>query len=269
MADADGSRARDAALLSAGTFTALPVPPPARIDHKTASWSLLLAPVWGALIAGLSGLVAVAAQWLVARNSDESALAALLGGVLFVACTAIATRGLHLDGLTDTADGFASMRRGVEALQVMRDPGVGALGVVSLLLVLALQSVTVAVVLERADGAVAVLVLVGVGILSRAPLGWLTRNGTPAADDGLGRAVVGAIPAPVAAAAGAFATVVAGAAIFAWSIPAAVAAAGAAWLTAVLVRRSGLRRFKVVTGDLLGAAVELSLLAALLVVVVL
>lgn len=57
--------------------------------------------------------------------------------VLVVALSAWMTRGLHLDGLADFADGLGGGSTREDALRIMRDPAVGAFGVVALFLLLA------------------------------------------------------------------------------------------------------------------------------------
>lgn len=49
------------------------------------------------------------------------------------------TRGLHLDGLADTLDGWAGGRTSNERLEIMRDPRIGAFGAIGLVLALGLR----------------------------------------------------------------------------------------------------------------------------------
>ena len=56
-----------------------------------------------------------------------------------MALLAVATGGLHLDGLAGTADGLGSRRPADQALEIMRRSDAGPLGMATLLLVLLVQ----------------------------------------------------------------------------------------------------------------------------------
>ena len=60
----------------------------------------------------------------------------LLEGVVLVAVVALLTRGLHLDGLMDTYDALAGGHDRGRRLELLRDPHVGAFGVVAVVLLL-------------------------------------------------------------------------------------------------------------------------------------
>ncbi len=71
-----------------------------------------------------------------------------LGGFIFssnlqclfdVFYLAVISGGLHLDGLADTADGLFSHRGRERALEIMRDPRVGVMGVLALIFILAFK----------------------------------------------------------------------------------------------------------------------------------
>ena len=66
-----------------------------------------------------------------------------LRGALGCALLAFLTRGLHLDGLADTADGLLSARPGEEALAIMKDSATGALGALTLFVILILKSAAI------------------------------------------------------------------------------------------------------------------------------
>lgn len=262
------STRRDGILLGAGTFTAFRVPAPRRVDAAAGAVSVLTAPIWG-LVVGLVGaaaglVITKVAEW----SGNSSPLTALLAGVGAAAACAWATRGLHLDGLADFADALASARRGQPGLDVMRDPRIGALGAVSLGLALLMQGLSLGTLFASGQGAACV---VAVAMLARAPLGVLARRGTPADHSGLGRTVVGSTSTGRATATGVAATAAAVAfLVLAGGVPVGVALATgvACWLGALWVRRAALGRFQALTGDALGAAVEVGGTAALVILAI-
>lgn len=250
----------DGLRLSVGTLTALPVPPPRRVDGQVAAVAMLLAGVPGLLLGGLAaGTLTVAS----AVGAPPLVAAALTVGAL-----ALATRGLHLDGLADTADGLAASREQDQALAVMRRGDVGPAGAATLVVTLLLQAGALAGTLGSAGTVTAAAVTASAVVAGRSVLAGACLRGVPAARaSGLGAAVAGTVPPAAALAAGVVTLgtmAVAGAAagLAWWQLPGAAAAgwAAAAWLVAACVRRLG-----GVTGDVLGAAVEAAVTAALVV----
>lgn len=60
--------------------------------------------------------------------------------VLVVILLGAASKGLHLDGLADTADGFLSSRPRERILEIMHDSRIGSMGVLALMAVLGLKT---------------------------------------------------------------------------------------------------------------------------------
>ena len=234
-----------------GTLTALRVPAPARVDRAVAGAAMALAP--------LAGLVTAAPAAALVALGDRIDAPPLLLAALAVAVVALGSRGLHVDGLADTADGLAASYDRERALAVMRRGDTGPAGTATVVLVLLIQVAALAAVADRQWAAVLVAVVAGRSVLSMA-----CARGVPAArDEGLGATVAASVPVAAAVAVGVF--VAAGAAAVAtpwWAGPVAVVAGyGAA---AVLLRRC-LTRFGGITGDVLGACVEVAVAAALVV----
>lgn len=204
--------------------------------------------------AGLGGLAA------------RTAWPPLIVGLLVVAVLAVGTRALHLDGLADTVDGLGSGSGAQRALEIMRRGDVGPMGVVALILVLAAQTGTAGTLASTWAEAAVLAVLIAA---SRSSLLLACRSGVPAArPGGLGATVAGSVPVPVALAAGPLAAVaVVGAIVLSgrpwWVGVLAVVVGG---LTAYGTVRLAVHRLGGVTGDVLGATVELTLTALLLVV---
>jgi adenosylcobinamide-GDP ribazoletransferase len=262
--------------LALGTLTILPVPAPGTVDRRVGSWAMTLAPLVGALLAVVSG----AALWLLGGHAVPP-----LGAALVVGLLALLTRGMHLDGLADTADGLGSGKPPGQALEVMRRGDVGPFGVVTLVLVLLVQVLALAELVQLGLGAAGLLLAL---VVSRLALPVLCLRGMPAArPDGLGRVVVGSVGATqlllsAALALGVLATAALALGVLATAVPAlgghaltgsgAVRAAAAAGLgigVAVLVGVRAIRRLGGVTGDVLGAAVEAAFTTVLVVLALL
>ncbi|SFE97810.1 cobalamin-5'-phosphate synthase [Actinacidiphila alni] len=235
----------DALRFAFGTLSVLPVTV-RRWDRAAARGGMLAAPLVGAVI-GFGA--AVVGGVLVALGASP-----LLAAVGAVAVPAAATRGLHLDGLADTADGLGSGKPAQDALRIMKQSDIGPFGV--LVLVLVLLGQVAALASCYGDGwrygcAAAVLS----AVTGRAALTLAARRGVPAArPGGLGAAVAGVVP-PVLAFALAGACVLLCAALA--SLRGGVAAAVALACSELLLRRCR-RRFGGVTGDVFGALAEVA-----------
>ncbi len=89
---------------------------------------------WFPWIGAVLGLTYWAAFQVFVKILSDMAAAALL-----VALTAVATRGLHLDGLADTLDGLGGGGTPEGRLAIMKDSRLGTFGAVGLILILLLK----------------------------------------------------------------------------------------------------------------------------------
>ena len=240
-------------------FTALPVPRRWH-DHDldAARAAVPWLPLVGAALGGGSGLVASA----VLARSDS---AGLLAAALAIAALALVTRGLHLDGLADTADGLGSRAPAERALDIMRQSDIGPFGVVTIVSVLLVDVASLATASSgdtwRAPAALAVAAAAG-----RIAVLHATLPGLPAArPGGFGALVAGrgslavAVPLTVALVlASAGLAALTDADVLGWTIAPAAALVLAAVLTRHVARRLG-----GVTGDVFGALVEITTAATL------
>ncbi|GGX16751.1 adenosylcobinamide-GDP ribazoletransferase [Streptomyces noursei] len=241
-----------------GTLTVLPVRL-TRWDRAAARGGMLCAPVAGLVV----GLCAAVLGGVLLVLGGGPLLAAIGSAVV----PAVLTRGLHLDGLADTADGLGSGKPAEEALRIMKRSDIGPFGVITLLFALLAQVAALSGLYAAgwASGAAGAVVA---AVTARGALTLASRAGVPAArPEGLGAAVAGAVPVP--AAVGCAALVAAGCAAFGaaaggpyGALHAAVAALLGLAGGEVLLRHCR-RRFGGVTGDVFGALAECAGLTAL------
>ncbi|EOM78184.1 adenosylcobinamide-GDP ribazoletransferase [Rhodococcus rhodnii] len=237
--------------LSFSWLTVLPVRSPSPIDRRAAGRAITAAP--------LTALVLGAGAAAIASAASLTALPPLAVGLLVAAALALASRGMHLDGLADVADGLGVYGTPERTREVARSGSSGPFAVVTLVVVLVLQATAFGALASRGEYAAVALAVV-VGRVS-AVIG--CRRGIPAATaSGFGALVAGTQPWPV---------------VVAWVLAAAaagVAAAGWTGLAAVVVGLAvaeaagthAVRRFGGLVGDVLGAGIELAVVAAALTV---
>ncbi|GAB76881.1 cobalamin-5'-phosphate synthase [Austwickia chelonae] len=264
---------RDAFALAIGTLTVIPTPPPTAVNPRVAGWAMVIGPVVMIPVAVLSA----AAGGLLAHAGIPPTAA----GLVTVGLVLALTRAIHADGLADTVDGLGASWDRERALDVMRRGDVGPMGASALIVVLILQATCLGPILARPWGWAVAAVLIAA---SRAALATGTRIGVPAArPEGLGEAVAGAVPwwrwtlcwtATAAAVLGVTTcTVTAGGdpstTVFLPGTPVpanALAAVLSALLTCELALAFVVRRLGGITGDVLGALVEIAAVALFLVV---
>jgi adenosylcobinamide-GDP ribazoletransferase len=222
-------------------------------DRRAVAVAMYLAPVVGLALGG------VAAGVLIGCRAGH--VEPLLSAVLAIAALAALTRALHLDGLADTADGLGSRLPVAQALAVMKRSDIGPFGVVTLVLTLLVQVSALAQAERLGRGPLGIVVAT---VAARLAVTLACRRGVPSSrPSGLGALVAGTV-SPVAAAALAVAAIAAGAALGAvYAVAVAVGLGCSVLLTTLAVRRLG-----GITGDVLGAAVELTAAVCLLVIAV-
>ena len=198
-------------------------------------------PVVGAALGALVGAAAVGMAELVPP---------LVAGALTVALELVLTGALHVDGLADSADGLGGRDR-ERALAIMRDHAVGAYGASALALDLLIKAAALGALAENGE----ILPVIAAFAVARAAPLPLAAALPYARPEGTGRPLDGL---PLLAAAGGVCIAV-GIALLA---PATLAAAA---LVTAAVGWLAHRRLRGVTGDVMGAAVELAATAALVV----
>lgn len=227
-----------------GFATVLPV---GRDERGPGSATITVLPVVGVAL----GLVAAAALWAGRWAFGQHSL---LAGLLAVATLLTLTRGMHIDGLADTADGLGCYGPPERALTVMHDGSTGAFGVAAVGVVILAQTAAFAALPSGPAGVAAAVTATTAG---RVAAVLASRRGVPPAPGSSLGALVAGTQRPVVVAA--WVAALAGCAVFAsarpWQGPAAVAAA---MTGAALLINHCVHRFGGVTGDVMGAAVEVA-----------
>lgn len=234
--------------LSIGMLTALRVPAVLKVSPGVATGAMLLAPLAVLPLGALVGLVVWAGGRL-----DLPALAVAFAAL---AVLAVGSRALHLDGLSDVADGLTSSYDRERSLAVMKSGTAGPAGVAALVLVLGVQAAALASSVSSGGAVRSAVVAACAVCASRAAL-WITACtlAPPARPDGLGLTFTRRVPVVVT--------------LVGWAGLAALAtladpvrgpvSVGAAALVVAVLTAHAVRRFGGVTGDVFGAGIELAL----------
>ncbi len=220
-------------------LTVLPVPR-GRVDERAlgraSGWFPLAGAVLGAILAG--------ASWAGGRLWPPLAV-----GAVVTVLWAVLTRGLHLDGLADSADGLGGAFTRERRLEIMKDSRVGVFGVLAVAAVLLLKTAFLAGVPPSAR----LRLLVAVPVMGRWAM-LLVLFAFPAAGEGMGRRFKGHCRWPQLA----VGTVTAGAAAAAlFGLP-GLGALGGVGAAAALCGLGFTRALGGLTGDGYGAVCELA-----------
>ena len=114
-----------------GLMTTLPV----RLPEEWVAGDSGTASVWYPFV----GLVVGGLTWL-AWKGAMLLFPPLIGGVITLIVWAALTGGLHLDGLADCCDGLFASTFVERRLEIMKDPHIGAFGLIGLICVLFLKA---------------------------------------------------------------------------------------------------------------------------------
>ena len=220
-------------------LTRLPVARHTVFDAKDVGHAMRWFPLVGALLGGIY----IAALWVLARMFPP-----LVVSVIIVAIEAAITGGMHLDGVADTADGFGGGRTREDVLRIMRDHAIGAYGAIALILVIGLKITTIAALIDTRRASYALLLAPILGrwsaVLLSATESYARPAGSPSGFVGRAELIIATVFAVMAAFT-----------LDPWrGIPGFVlVAGGSAWWGWRCRRRIG-----GVTGDTLGAAIEIA-----------
>jgi adenosylcobinamide-GDP ribazoletransferase len=224
---------------------------PAGNNSACAAKDIARAMRWFPLVGGLLGGISAAAFWLLSPVFPPPVVA-----VLIVALGAALTGAMHFDGLADTADGFGGGRTREDVLRIMRDHAIGSYGAVALILAVGLKVATIAALAGHRFALPALVLAPMLGRWSAVLLSAVQPYARPAGHDspqsvGSPARFVGRIELTIATGS-AVAFAVAASRLLGGAAMLLVAAAAICWGWCCRRRIGG------ITGDTLGAGIELS-----------
>lgn len=165
-------------LLNIQFFTAIPVRKILPMEGEFLQKSIKTFPLLGLF----QGFTYICLFFLLNEYSPFSALAIAffvwLGTILL-------TGGLHLDGWMDASDAYFSYQDKKKRLEIMKDPHVGAFGLLSVLLLLSTKFLFIYEIVTRMQDFTYLFVLL-LPFFSKAVMGWILLFVQEAKEDGLG-----------------------------------------------------------------------------------
>jgi adenosylcobinamide-GDP ribazoletransferase len=234
-------------------LTILPVGQLPLPEEKGLARSMAFFPWVGLLI----GLLLAIAHFLLSLLFSKSLVLWLTLG-----CLALLTRGLHLDGFADTIDGFASGGPKEKILQVMRDSRIGAFGAVGLILLIGAKYLA----LDEIAGLTIPRSLILMTVMGRNSMVWVCyRSPYARSGEGLAKPFAENLTAREMILSSASAL---GIGLLLWGLEGALVFLGIG-LFSFTFRLFFLKKLKGLTGDILGAANELSELLCLILLIIL
>jgi adenosylcobinamide-GDP ribazoletransferase len=229
-------------------LTRVPVAAWMILDARDVARGSIFFPVVGAAIGGATALVAIGLA---------KVLPLFLAAAVAVAFHAAITGAIHLDAVADLADSLGGATR-ERALEILRDPSVGAFGVVALVVDVLFQVGALAALLGETGLLTLVVSAFAFGRAAPLVIGWALPYARPGV--GSGRALTDE-PRPSERVAG---LLLAAAVVFALTGVRGFALAAGAVVGTALVAFVAWRRLGGATGDVLGAGIEAATLGALL-----
>lgn len=233
-------------LVAVSFLTRVPVRPRKAVEAADVGRSAALFPLVGA---ALGAFCCLGAALLKAH------LPALVVAALIILLDAFLTGALHFDGLADTADGFGGGRKPEDVLRIMRDHSIGSFGGVALAVCVAVKVAAYAALLGHKDWTSAFIIAPALGRWSTLVLTTTFRYARtgPSVTAGMGKPIF------------ALGTVIMLVLLAFMASVRALIAAMAVTLVTLCFGFYCRKRIGGITGDTLGANVELSECASLLV----
>ena len=165
-------------IMSIQFFTSIPIPYEVPMDKRHINIAVKMFPVLGLLQGFLYGVLAYALiQW--------TPLSALATAFIIWLSLIVVTGGIHLDGWMDCSDAFFSYRDREKRLEIMKDPRMGAFGVLSVIVILSARFLFIYEIVVMAVD-VSYIFIILIPFIGKIVMGVVLINVKSAKPDGLG-----------------------------------------------------------------------------------
>lgn len=242
-------------------MTRLPIGLDPKFDSDELGKSMKFFPVIGMII----GLILFGAFWLL----YTVVYSPMVMAVLLVTIEVILTGGLHLDGLADTFDGIFSYRSKQKMLDIMKDSRLGTNGGLVLILYFMLKVVLLVEISEFAGLNMGILLLI-VPVIARLNSVVNCASAPYARSTGMGKTFVDHTDAGGVAIATVLTAAFVGGAVYLFGLPYTILIViPIIMLLGFFYAKLMTRKIGGITGDTLGAVVELSEIIAMFVIYIL
>lgn len=166
-------------LMNLQFFTAIPIPIQLPMDKKHLNGAIKTFPLLGMI----QGVIYAFIFYLLLMISPFSPLtAAIILWVTFI----VVTGGIHLDGWMDASDAYFSYGDRQKRLEVMKDPRVGAFGVLSVILLLSTKLFFIYEIAIKLESASVFFFIACIPFFSRMVMGMMLMKVKTAKNSGLG-----------------------------------------------------------------------------------
>jgi adenosylcobinamide-GDP ribazoletransferase len=231
-------------------FTSIPIPYVVPMDRVHIERAIRMFPVLGLLLGFIySFLLYVLMGWTPFSTLAISFIMWLVPILL--------TGGIHLDGWMDSSDAYFSYRDQKKRLEIMKDPRVGAFGVLSVIVLLSARMLFIYEVVSDSVHTIYLYIIL-IPFLSRSVMGVLLVKVRQAKEDGLGSLFQNAVSRTTLWVYPVYVLIVLGVFLFLWpeAFLSIVWLVLAAILLIIFFSKKIIQWFDGMTGDVLGASVE-------------
>jgi len=159
-------------------FTSIPIPLEVPMDRVHMERAIRMFPILGLILGFIySSLLYFLIEW--------TPLSTLAISFIIWLTPILLTGGIHLDGWMDSSDAYFSYRDQMKRLEIMKDPQIGAFGVLSVIVLLSARMLFIYEVVDYATHSTFLSVLL-IPFFSRSVMGILLVHVKQAKEDGLG-----------------------------------------------------------------------------------